>query len=255
MTSKSNKSVGGNLITRGLKQIENLAVLVFKPQVEEELPPYTEEDFDKDLNHVCDTSKDPDETLEYIAIMKYSEYTPQLESCIIKSIQNKTCNVQKTDIEGDTLLHIAVQKEGLEHLVVALLNNGASIDKKNKMGYTPIDLAHSDVMKNGMLEFMHQKSEHSQAVRAYIRKAIEEESFVPISDEDLEQKFPTPVIRVQDITPQLVENYGKTLLDSVQPYLDEDIQGDDVSVPGQVQKITDQKKLPTQDTSRGERTE
>ena len=44
-------------------------------------------------------------------------------------------------------------------------------------------------------------------------------------------------------------------LEAFEPYIDEDIQGDDVSVPGQVQKITDQKKLPTQDTSRGARDE
>ncbi len=43
--------------------------------------------------------------------------------------------------------------------------------------------------------------------------------------------------------------------EAFEPYLDEDIQGDDVSVPGQVQKITDQKKLPVQDTSRGARSE
>ncbi|MBQ8251310.1 MAG: hypothetical protein IJY92_05310 [Alphaproteobacteria bacterium] len=43
--------------------------------------------------------------------------------------------------------------------------------------------------------------------------------------------------------------------EAFEPYIDEDIQGDDVSVPGQVQKITDQKKLPVQDTSRGARSE
>lgn len=35
LPSKSNKSVGGNLITRGLKQIENFALMVFKRQIRE----------------------------------------------------------------------------------------------------------------------------------------------------------------------------------------------------------------------------
>ena len=50
------------------------------------------------------------------------------------------------------------------------------------------------------------------------------------------------------------ENTTKIFLTSVLPYPDEDIQGDDVCVPGQIQKITDQQKIPTPDTSRGERT-
>ncbi len=35
LTSESNKSVGGNLITRGLKQIENFALMIFKRQIRE----------------------------------------------------------------------------------------------------------------------------------------------------------------------------------------------------------------------------
>ena len=68
-------------------------------------------------------------------------------------------------------------------------------------------------------------------------------------------------------------------LEAFEPYIDEDIQGDDVYVPGitehihlvqtgideckkllhptvpEIQKITDQKKIPVQDSSRGARTE
>lgn len=267
-----------NLFKRVVKRIENFASFIFKRQTDE-LSAYTEEEFDKDLEQVLDTSNDPDETLEYIAIMKYGNYTSKITDSIIKAIENGTCRVQKADRDGDTLLHMAVQKEGLEPLVVVLLNKGAPVSMPNKMGYTPIALAHSDIMRNGLLEFERKKSEHSQTVRSYIRRAIEEKSIIPISDQDLEQKFPTPIIRVQDMTVQPVENYGKTLLDSIQPWLDEDIQGDDVYVPGitehihrvqtiideskkllhptvpEIQKITDQQKIPTPDTSRGARSE
>ena len=243
-----------NLFERVFKKIENFARIIFKRQTNE-LTPYTEEDFDKDLDNVLEESNAAREALEYIGIMKYSQYTPELEKYIIKSLQNKSCDVKKADMDGDTLLHMAVQQKGGEELVVALLNNGAAITTKNKMGYTPVALAYSDTMRNGILEFERKKSEQSQTVRAYIKRAIEEESFIPISDQDLEQKFPTPVIRVQDITPQPVKNYGKTLLDSIQPYLDEDIQDNDIYIPGQVQKITDQKQLPTQGTSRGANSE
>ena len=75
------------------------------------------------------------------------------------------------------------------------------------------------------------------------------------------------------------KNTPKTCLHGIEPWLDEDIQGDDVYVPGitehihlvqtgideikkllhptvpEIQKITDQKKSLTQDTSRGARTE
>lgn len=267
-----------NLFKRVVKRIENFASFIFKRQTDE-LPAYTEEEFDKDLEQVLDTSNDPDETLEYIAIMKYGNYTSKITDSIIKAIENGTCRVQKADRDGDTLLHMAVQKEGLEPLVVVLLNKGAPVSMPNKMGYTPIALAHSDIMRQAMSDFEQKKRDTSQAVRAYIHRAIEEKSIVPISDQDLEQKFPTPVIRVQDMTVQPVENYGKTLLDSIQPYLDEDIQGDDVYVPGitehiqlvqtvideskkllhptvpEIQKITDQQKIPTPDTSRGARSE
>ena len=75
------------------------------------------------------------------------------------------------------------------------------------------------------------------------------------------------------------ENTPKTCLHGIEPWLDEDIQGDDVYVPGitehihrvqivideskkllhptvpEIQKITDQQKIPTPDTSRGARSE
>ena len=268
----------GNLFKRVVKRIENFVGFIFKRQTDE-LPAYTEEEFDKDLEQVLDTSNDPDETLEYIGIMKYCNYTSEITDGIIKAIENGTCRVQKADREGDTLLHMAVQKEGLEHLVVALLNNGADATKENKSGYTPIELAHSEKMKAAIQRFVSEKEKYHINVRGYIRNAIENESIIPISDQDLEQKFPTPVIRVQDMTVQPVENYGKTFWDSIQPYLDEDIQGDDVYVPGitehihrvqtiideskrllhptvpEIQKITDQQKIPTPDTSRGARSE
>ena len=265
-----------NLFKRVVKRTENFASFIFKRQTGA-LPVYTEEEFDKDLEQVLDTSNDPDETLEYIGIMKYCDYTSEITDGIIKAIENGTCRVQKADDrDGDTLLHMAVQKEGLEPLVVALLNNGADATKKNKSGYTPIELAHSEKMKVAIQQFVFEKEKHHINVRGYIKKAIKNESIVPISDTDLDIKFPTPVIRVQDITAEPVENYGKTFLDSIQPYLDEDIQ-DDVYVPGiseeihrvqtgideikkllhptvpEIQKITDQQKIPTPDTSRGER--
>lgn len=257
MTTNTGKKDEIGFLSQLVKKIANIATAIFKRRIEatKELLPYTEEDFDKDLDNVLDKSNAACETLEYIGIMKYSQYTSELEKYIIKSVQNKTCDIKKADIDGDTLLHMAVQQKGGEKLVVALLNNGASITKVNKMGYTPVALAYSDAMRNGILEFERKKSEHSQTVRAYIRQAIEEKSIMPISDQDLEQKFPTPIVRVQDITVQPVENYGKTLLDRIQPYPDENIQGDDVDIPRQVQKITDQKNFPTRDTSRGARTE
>ena len=267
-----------NLFKRVVKRIENFASFIFKRQTDE-LPGYTEEEFNKDLEQGLDTSNDPDETLEYIAIMKYGNYTSKITDGIIKAIENGTCRVQKADRDGDTLLHMTVQKEGLEPLVVVLLNNGADATKKNKSGYTPIELAHSEKMKVAIQQFVFEKEKYHINVRGYIRNAIENESIIPISDQDLEQKFPTPVIRVQDMTVQPVENYGKTFWDSIQPYLDEHIQGDDVYVPGitehihrvqtvideskkllhptvpEIQKITDQQKIPTPDTSRGARSE
>lgn len=240
-----------SLFKQIFKKIENFASNIFKRQTNE-LIPYTEEDFDKDLDNVLDQSNAAIEALEYIGIMKHSQYTPELEKAIIKSLQNKACDVKKADMDGDTLLHMAVQQKGAEELVVVLLNNGASITRENKMGYTPVSLAYSDAMRNGMEEFDRKKSEVSLNTRLYIRQAINEKGIIPISDQVLEQKFPTPVIRVQDITAEPVQNYGETPLDSIQL---EDIQADNVSVSSHAQKITDQKKLQAQDTSRGARTE
>ena len=243
-----------NLFKQVVKRIENFASFIFKRQTDE-LPAYTEEEFDKDLEQVLDTSNDPDETLEYIGIMKYCNYTSEIADGIIKAIENGTCRVQKADRDGDTLLHMAVQKEGLEHLVVALLNNGADATKENKSGYTPIELAHSEKMKAAIQRFVFEKEKHHINVRGYIRNAIENESIIPISDTDLDIKFPPVIIKIEDITEGYTSEVkaNRTFLDSIQPYLDEDIQGDDVYVPGHVQKITDQQKLPTPDTSRGER--
>ena len=245
-----------NLFKRVVKRIENFVGFIFKRQTDE-LPAYTEEEFDKDLEQVLDTSNDPDETLEYIGIMKYCNYTSEITDGIIKAIENGTRRVQKADRDGDTLLHMAVQKEGLEHLVVALLNNGADAIKKNKSGYTPIELAHSEKMKAAIQRFVSEKEKYHINVRGYIRNAIENKSIIPISDQDLEQKFPPVIIKIEDITEGYTSEVkaNRTFLDSIQPYLDEDIQGDDVCVPGQVQKITDQQKIPTPDTSRGARSE
>ena len=244
-----------NLFKRVVKRIENFVGFIFKRQTDE-LPAYTEEEFDKDLEQILDTSNDPDETLEYIGIMKYCDYTSEITDGIIKAIENGTCRVQKADDrDGDTLLHMAVQKEGLEPLVVVLLNNGADATKKNKSGYTPIELAHSEKMKVAIQQFVFEKEKHHINVRGYIRNAIKNESIIPISDTDLDIKFPPVIIKIEDITEGYTSEVkaNRTFLDGIQPYLDEDIQGDDVCVPGQVQKITDQQKIPTPDTSRGER--
>lgn len=268
-----------NLFKRVVKRIENFVGFIFKRQTDE-LPAYTEEEFDKDLEQVLDTSNDPDETLEYIGIMKYCNYTSEITDGIIKAIENGTCRVQKADRDGDTLLHMAVQKEGLEHLVVALLNNGADATKENKSGYTPIELAHSEKMKAAIQRFVSEKEKYHINVRGYIRNAIENKSIIPISDTDLDIKFPPVIIKIEDITEGYTSEVkaNRTFLDGIQPYLDEDIQGDDVYVPGitehihlvqtvideskkllhptvpEIQKITDQQKIPTPDTSRGART-
>ncbi len=273
-----------NFLSQFIKKIENIVAAIFKRQLNEtkDLPPYTEEEFDRDLETVLQKEKGTE--LEYIGILKDSELLPNdpLIYSLIVELKNRDFHINKVDENGDTLLHVAVQKKGLEHLVVALLNNGADATKANKSRYTPIELAHSDKMKAAIQQFVFEKEKYDINVSGYIRKAIENKSVMPISDVDLDIKFPPVVIKIEDIAEGYISEIkvDKTFLDNIQPYLDENIQGeDDVYVPGidehvhfvgkaieeskkllqpaalQVQKITDQKKLSTQDTSRGGRTE
>ena len=271
-----------NFLSRLIKKVSDIATSVFKRQLLEtkDLSPYTEEDFDRDLKIVLQKEKGIE--LEHIAMLKQSMLLPkEIVYSLIMDIKDRDFHINKADENGDTLLHVAVQKKGLEHLVVALLNNGADATKENKSGNTPIELAYSDKMKTAIQQFVFEKEKHSLNVRGYIRTAIENESVMPISDTDLDIKFPPVIIKVEDVIEEHPSEVGtpKTCLHGIEPWLDEDIQGDDVYIPGitehihlvqtgideckkllhptvpEIQKITDQKKIPVQDSSRGARTE
>ena len=190
-----------NFLTRLLKKIENFAALIFKRQIDEskELPAYTEEDFDKDLEKALQKDEKYPEEAEFIMMIEKECTNSDLINHITKGIEDKTYSTQYADKKGNTLLHAAVQKKGLENLVLTLIKNGADVNKMNKNLQTPINLAYSAHMRQGLYTFSKKQIHHSYQVKKYISDAIKNQSIIPIDEKDLETKFPTPIITITDL--------------------------------------------------------
>ena len=66
----------------------------------------------------------------------------------------KKLNINKKNKNGDTPLHLAIQK-GDYDIIKLLLDNGANIKIKNKKGITPFDLADKEMRMVFNLEDMY----------------------------------------------------------------------------------------------------
>jgi ankyrin repeat protein len=71
-------------------------------------------------------------------------------------ITDKHIDVNSTDAQGNTPLHIAASREGVEdiegihtrdNVIIALLKNGANVNARNNQGLTPLDVATPAVKK------------------------------------------------------------------------------------------------------------
>lgn len=201
-----------SLFSRQILESEKLGLDVF-----------TEKDFDKALENALQPEKN--EELEFITMIKQSNMlSSKLLAHAILSIEKGDFNIQKTDENGDTLLHIAVQKKGMEKLVVALLNNGGDLTAVNNAGQTPVNLAHCEKMHQALKMFNIKKEDLSQKKVAYFQQLVENEKIIPISQNDMSERFPTPIITVQDIlnTPKTdTLKHSEKFADNALPYIDE----------------------------------
>ena len=185
-----------------------------KQQKKSQLGVLSEDDYDKLLEKVIEKQKEQDqkypEEKEFIHLIKQGEYTPELINEIVKGVENKKYQLDVADKAGDTLLHVAVQKKGLEHLVVSLLNNGeADLPLKwNKKEQTPIDLAYSQEMKTAIKVFSKQMKENADSAKRLLQQLVEDGSVSFSSTKSLSVKYKVPVLTVQDVLP--TENGNKS---------------------------------------------
>ncbi len=184
---------------------------------------FTEKDFNKALENALQPEKN--EELEFISMLKQSNtLLPKLLTHVILSIEKGNFNPQKTDTLGNSLLHIAVQKKGMEKLVVALVNNGADLTAVNNAGQTPINLAHCEKMRQTLQKFNIKKEDLSQKKVAYFQQLVENKKIIPISQNDMAERFPTPILTVQDISSMPpMDNHAQlsVFTDNCLPYMDE----------------------------------
>lgn len=190
-----------------------ISYLIAKKQQEKSsLGVITEEDYDALLKKVIENQQDqkhPEEK-EFIHLIKQNEHTPELIDEIVKGVENQRYKLDVADKAGDTLLHVAVQKKGLERLVVALLNNGeADLPLKwNKKEQTPIDLAYSQEMKTAIKVFSKQMKENADSAKRLLQQLVDDGSVSFSSTKSLSVKYKVPVLRVQDVLP--TENGNKS---------------------------------------------
>ncbi|GAB5412152.1 MAG: hypothetical protein ChlgKO_12660 [Chlamydiales bacterium] len=67
-------------------------------------------------------------------------------NCVLNTIKSRACDLIMTDQEGNTFLHLLVQKEGTLDKMKMLLENGFPVDSQNNRGETALHLA----CKNGI---------------------------------------------------------------------------------------------------------
>ena len=217
----------GNIFSRMLKKASHFATTLFSRQINESeklgLGVFTEKDFNTTLKNILQPEQN--EELAFISMLKQSNVlSPKLMAHAILSIEKGDFDIQKTDANGDTILHIAVQKEGMEKLVVALINNGADLTAMNNAGQTPINLAHCEKMRQTLKKFNMRQEDLSQKKVAYFQQLTKNEKIIPISQNDLAMRFPTPILTVQDIlsTPKTnTLNYSEKFAENALPYIDE----------------------------------
>lgn len=132
---------------------------------------------------------------EFIRLIKEDLYQPENIQEMMNLIWQKRINGRVCDENGDRLLHAAVQKPGLEPLVVALVNEvGSDLTTENDHGDTPIDLAYSKKMQEGLSKY-HWKQNHRTIliIDSWIRPNR------PDTEEDSQQISPISPLQLSDI--------------------------------------------------------
>lgn len=98
--------------------------------------------------------KIPEDILEGLELNYYHQcgsthYTPLLFAalsgnlCAIQQFIEAGCNLEKTDLDGNTALHIVIEKQSpyVQQLAKMLIDAEANLDARNKKGETPLIIA------------------------------------------------------------------------------------------------------------------
>lgn len=118
---------------------------------------------------------------------------------MIKDIHHHIYSLNVQDENGDTPLHLAVQKEGLEELVVALVNNGAEVTTRNHKNKKPVDVAVSKQTKKALKSFEKEQLSRKAQVRSHIKKYMRARSMKINQRRFLRKKFPPTQMQMNNI--------------------------------------------------------